>query len=59
LQALQDFNLCPAGQLQKLLQTCEACSFDLAEGSTAAAGQAGAAAAAADPVGTLQQLLDK
>jgi hypothetical protein len=51
LQALQDVNLCSPDQLQKLLQTCEACGFDPENRATAAAvvGQAD----------TLQQLLDK
>jgi hypothetical protein len=52
LQALQDCNLCPPGQLQKLQQMCEACGFDLADG-------AAAAAAGGDLVDTLQQLLGK
>ncbi|WIA35403.1 hypothetical protein OEZ86_003848 [Tetradesmus obliquus] len=57
LMALQDCSLCSTVQVQQLVQTCAACGLDLNEGSAAAARQA--AAAAADPVDILQQLLDR
>ncbi|WIA15206.1 hypothetical protein OEZ85_001885 [Tetradesmus obliquus] len=56
LMALQDCSLCSTVQVQQLVQTCAACGLDLNEGSAAAARQA---AAAADPVDILQQLLDR